>query len=390
MDSRGRGSDWSAPGIGVYDAVLNEDERAFRRQVADLLRTDVHVGPRQYFHDRGPETRRIYQAVGSRGWLSLGWPTSAGGQAAPPSYEFLLWDTLGYFRACRPDIGPGMVARIVITHGSEDLKSRLLPGLAAGSLAMSLGYSEPESGSDLTHLKTQAVRDGDSYVVKGHKIWTSDAHHAEILWLLCRTGLPDSGSRGLTLLVVDMASPGISVTPIPTIDGHRINEVFLDDVIVPVANRVGDEGGAWSMMRESLAMERHIQVLPGRLRRDLEDLESILVDECSSTRSDWIGPLDELAQDLATAEASALTTVMELSEGSPAVRQAAQSKLLASRLSQKIPRVGLDLLGSVGVATDNEMAFLSRQSVLETIAGGTIEVMMSLLAREGLSLGSGR
>jgi 3-oxocholest-4-en-26-oyl-CoA dehydrogenase alpha subunit len=373
--------------LDAYAAVLDDAELEFRREVLATVEALPGRSPRQYFATRDGATRELYQALGSRGWLSLSWPEAHGGRGAAVSYEFLLWDTLAYLRAARPDIGPGMIAHVIIDHGSADQQQRILPGLAAGSLAMCLGYSEPGAGSDLTHLTTTARRDGDCYVVRGHKIWTSEAHHAQKMWLLCRTSDYERGNRGLSLMIMDMDSPGVVVTPVSTMDGHRINEVFLDDVIVPAENLVGDEGAAWPMMRAALAVERHIQVLPGRLRRDLETLDAALSAAGIAGRADVRAVVGSLRARLAAVEASSLATVSELSAGGTAADRAAQSKMLAARLCQDVPRAGLDLLGPAAAVGDTDLAFLWRESVLETIAGGTVEVMASLVAR-GLGLAS--
>ena len=373
--------------LDAYAAVLDDAELEFRRDVLATVETLPGLGPRQYFAGRDGATRDLYQALGSRGWLSLSWPRAHGGRGASVSYEFLLWDTLAYLRAARPDIGPGMIARLIIDHGSADQHQRILPGLAAGSLAMCLGYSEPGAGSDLTHLTTAARRDGDCYVVRGHKLWTSEAHHAQKMWLLCRTSEHERGGRGLSLMIMDMDSPGVVVTPVPTMDGHRINEVFLDDVVVPAENLVGGEGGAWAMMRAALAVERHIQVLPGRLRRDLETLDAAVSAAGIAGRADVRAVVSSLWARLAAVEASSLATVAELCAGGTAADRAAQSKMLAARLCQDVPRAGLELLGSAAAVGDTDLAFLWRESVLETIAGGTVEVMASMVAR-GLGLAS--
>jgi alkylation response protein AidB-like acyl-CoA dehydrogenase len=374
--------------LDSYTSVLDEAELAFRDEVVAALRDAAEhdlLTPHQYFEGRGGRARELYKVLGSRGWLSMCWPRAHGGRDAPLPYEFLLWDTLAYYRAARPDLGPGLIAHVLIQAGSPELQGRLLPGLADGSLAMSLGYSEPEAGSDLTHLRTRATRDGDEYVVRGHKIWTSEAHHAQKLWLLCRVG-DDGGRRGLTLLVVDLDLPGITISPIPTIDGHQVNEVFLDDVRVPAANRVGDEGGAWRLIREALAVERLTQVLPGRLRRDVEKFERLAASAGVAGRADVRNAMFEFRGRLAVIEASALATVRALSAGRDGVLEGARSKLLASRLCQEIPRRSVDLIGVPAVTEDPDVPLLWRQSVFETIAGGTVEIMSSLIAREALKL----
>jgi 3-oxocholest-4-en-26-oyl-CoA dehydrogenase alpha subunit len=374
--------------LDSYDAVLTDDERAFRAEVIEALEDASAAGllsPHQYYEGRGGRARKLYQALGARGWLSLCWPEADGGAGAPLSHEFLLWDTLAYYRAARPDLGPGLIAHVLVKAATPELQRRLLPGIADGTVAMCLGYSEPDAGSDLTHLRTKATRDGDEYIVRGHKIWTSEAHQAQKLWLLCRIG-EETGRRGLTLLVVDLDSPGITVSPIPTIDGHRINEVFLDDVRVPAGNLVGEEGGAWRLIREALAKERLTQVLPGRIRRDVETFESRatlagVTDRADVRRTAW-----EFRRRLACIEASSLATVRALSAGGDGVLEGARSKLLASQLCQEIPRRAVELFGVSAVTEDDDIPLLWRASVLETIAGGTVEIMGSLIAREALSL----
>jgi 3-oxocholest-4-en-26-oyl-CoA dehydrogenase alpha subunit len=225
-------------------------------------------------------------------------------------------------------------------------------------------------------------------VVRGQKIWTSDAHHADRLWLLCRTGGGDEGHRGLTLLFLDLHTSGVTIRAIPTMDGHRLNEVFLDDAIAPIEDRIGEEGQAWAIIRESLAVERHTQVLPGRLRRDLQDLRSALDCAGLSGRADVELRFQALSDRAMSVEGASLATVNELMAGASAISEAARAKLLASELCQDIPRAALELLGTPGVVDESDMAFLWRQSIMETIAGGTVEIMLSLLAREDLGLGS--
>jgi alkylation response protein AidB-like acyl-CoA dehydrogenase len=373
--------------LDSYDAVLTDDERAFRSDVIDALREASAEGllsAHQYFEGRGGQARRLYQVFGARGWLSMCWPTSHGGTGAPLSYEFLLWDTLAYYRAARPDLGPGLIAHVLIEAAPAPLQQRLLPGIADGTHAFALGYSEPEAGSDLTHLRTKAVRVGDEYVVHGHKMWTSESHHAQHLLLLCRVG-DEPGRRGLTLLVVDLATPGITVSPIPTIDDHATNEVFLDDVRVPAVNLVGEEGGAWRLIRGALAVERLTQVLPGRIRRDIAAFERCATQAGISARADVRGAVAEFGRRLAAVEASSLATVRALSAGGDGVLEGARSKLLASRLCQDIPRRSVDLLG-LPALFDDDIPLLWRQGVLETIAGGSVEIVGSLIAREALDL----
>jgi alkylation response protein AidB-like acyl-CoA dehydrogenase len=371
----------------MISSLFDADELSFADEVEQFF-ADEPTSPRGFYEGRGGATRRLYQRMGARGWLSLGWPERFGGGAKPPSYDFILWNASAYHRAARPDLGPGIIAHVLTTHGTDDQRARYLPGLATGSDCYALGYSEPDAGSDLTGLRTRAVAKDGHYVITGEKCWTSDAHHANYLWLLCRTGAIEDRGRGLTLLIVDLASPGITVNPIETIDGHRLNQVFLDDVEVADVDRIGAEGAAWTIIREALAVERHLQLLPGRIRRDLEDLGALVERTGRSADPLARSTLADLAARCEQVEASSLNTVAELCAGRPGVAEAARTKVLGTRLAQEIPRVALDLCGADALDMADPLAFLWRQSIMETIGGGTTEVMLSIIARESLGLGA--
>jgi alkylation response protein AidB-like acyl-CoA dehydrogenase len=365
------------------------EQEALRGQIRDFLASGAPArDDRQYFLGRGGASREIYRAMGERGWLCLGWPVAFGGAGAGPSTEFVVWDELAYARAVRPDLAAGIVARTLITHGTPDQQDRFLARIARGEVGFALGYSEPEAGSDLAGVRTTATVTADGYRVTGEKRWTSDAHNSSYLWLLCRTGRSGRPGQDLTLLIVDLAAPGVTVRPIRTIDGHRLNEVFLDDVAVPARDRVGPEGGAWRLIREALAVERHLMVLPGRVRRDYEDLLR------------WVrqpdGPADAVARaavldaavDLAEVEAAALSTVAAMERGGDGIVEAARAKLLASRAVQRMARIPFDAGDLAATDLAGDQAFLWHETVMETIAGGTSEVMLGMVARHGLGLGA--
>ena len=369
---------------------LGLEEEAFRREVVDFL--DHHGEVDGFFHreEHDAAVRGLYRALGERGWLALAWPREHGGADLPPVYEFILWDEMAYARAARPPLAAGIVAKTIIKHGSPEQKQRFLPDIRAGTLFFSLGYSEPEAGSDLASVRTRAVREGDEYVVDGEKRWTSGGHRADYLWMLCRTGSLESHSRGLSLLIVDRHSPGISVSPIAQVDGERFNEIRFEDVRVPVANRVGEENGAWPLMVESLATERHVQWCPKRLLRDFEDLVA-WVRDCHLDDDPVVrNRIAELAVSVAEAQALGLTMVAAVQSGSPAVLEAAYNKLVGSESCQAIARAASDFGHPAAIVRGTPVEFLWRQSLSETIGGGTSEVMRGLIARVGLGLGAAR
>ncbi|MER7007883.1 acyl-CoA dehydrogenase family protein [Dactylosporangium sp. NPDC000555] len=366
-----------------------EQER-FRAEVRGLLRERPElVEPNQFFHGRGGNVRILYRALGARGWLSLAWPAEHGGAARSPAYEYILWDELAYARAARPDIAVGMVAKTIINHGTPEQRARYLPGIRAGEVGFALGYSEPEAGSDLRAVRTRAVRDADVYRVTGEKRWTSDAHHSRYLWLLCRASA-GGVDAGRTLLILDLTAPGVTIRPIRTIDGHRLNEIFLDEVRVSVEDRVGAEGAAWDLIRDALALERHLMLLPGRVRRDYDDLVAWarpagVLDDPAMVRR-----LRELAVDVAEAEVAALVALAAAEAGADATVPAAEAKLLGSTASQRIARAAFDAGHLSAAETGGQLELLWRETVMETIAGGTSEVIRSVIARGALGLAGNR
>ena len=343
-------------------------------------------GMLQYFHGRGGAARELYRELGRRDMLAVSWPATLGGGGRALSYEYTLWNRLAYRRATRPEIGATIVARVLMRHGSEEQRAQLLPQIREGRVCFALGYSEPEAGSDLAAVRTRAVPRGDGYVVEGEKVWTSEAHHAEHLWCLCRTGGQDEHGRALTLLIVDLKAPGVTVRPIPTIDGHHVNQVLLDGVEVPAAARVGEEGQAWAIVREGLAAERHLQFMPGRVRRDLEDL----VDLCRRSgvlgRSAVQQRLAELAAGVAAAEASAAANLVEAASGTISPVSAACTKLLGSTLAQDIAGAAFELCGAAALDQAEVTELLWRQTRMETVAGGSTEMLLGIVARSALGL----
>ncbi len=366
------------------------EEERFRAEVRELL-VD-HRDLDGYFRqgERWPRVKALFRIFGERGWLSLAWPRDAGGLGLGPTYEYLLWDEAGYARAARNPLSAGIVARTLLRAGSEDQCRRWLPDIRSGELHFSLGYSEPEAGSDLASLRCRAERRGDVYVVTGEKCWQSYAQDMDVLWLLCRTGAPDSRGAGLSLLVVPLDAPGVTVRPLPLLDGEQLNEIHLDGVEVPVADRVGPENGAWKLMAEALADERHIQFPPGRVRRDVEEMwgwcRARGLDDDPAVRD----RLGDLAVEALEAEAYALRVLDAMQKGRPAAAEAAANKIVHTRAIQRIARVVVDLGGPEALVEGERPQRLWRQSLWETIGGGTTEIMRGMVAKQVLGLGGRR
>jgi len=370
------------------DFSFSPEEESFRVEVREFLAGYHGLEGFLLQGHKWPEVKRMFQAMGERGWLALAWPTEHGGRGLAPSYEYVLWDEMAYARAARNPLAAGIVARTLIRHGTEEQKKQWLAPIRSGDLHFSLGYSEPEAGSDLASLRTRAERRGDTYVINGQKCWQSYAQDMDHLWLLARTGSQDSRGKGLSLFIVDLEAPGLTVGALPIIDGDRLNEIFLDGVEVPAANRVGPENGAWSIMAEALADERHIQFPAGRIKRDLEDLVA-WVRGCGLAGDDVVRRrIAELAVEAREVEMHALRVLDAMQKGRPALVDAAASKVAHTVACQNIARAAIDLGAESLLEVGARMDLLWRISLWETIGGGTTEIMRGIVSRHALGLGA--
>lgn len=238
------------------------DEEAFREDVAQFVgehlsaRTRHNVANGLYLHKS--DYVDWQKALHRKGWFGAAWPREYGGQGWSVKREHAFVQMCA-LHAAPPIIpyGVNMVGPVIYTFGSEAQKQRYLPGILSSDTWWCQGYSEPNAGSDLASLKTGAVRDGDHYVVNGTKMWTTEAHWADMMHCLVRTGKGERKQQGITFLLIDMKTPGITVEPIVTLDGvHHTNQVFFDNVRVPVENVVGAEGEGWKLAKFLLSRER--------------------------------------------------------------------------------------------------------------------------------------
>ena len=259
------------------DLSFNEDELAFRDEVRNYFRSalpsDIRekmIAGRQPARDDLVRWTRILAA---KGWAVPHWPVEHGGTGWSPVKQYIFTEEMSQVPAPAPlAFGVNMVGPVIYTFGSEAQKKRFLPRIVTLDDWWCQGFSEPGAGSDLASLKTRAVRDGDHYVVSGQKTWTTLAQHADWIFCLVRTDPEARKQAGISFLLVDMKSPGITVRPIQTIDGgHEVNEVFLDDVRVPVDNLVGEENKGWDYAKFLLGNERvniaRVGVSKERIRR---------------------------------------------------------------------------------------------------------------------------
>ena len=335
-------------------------------------------------------SRRLDAALAERGLLAPAWPRDYGGRGLSPFEQFALYEELGYALAPRmTTISVDLVGPVLILYGSDDQRRTHLPAIARDAAIWCQGFSEPAAGSDLTSLTTRAERRGDVYVVNGHKIWTSMAHWASWLVLLARTGEPESRGRGLSLFLLSVDSPGIEVRPLyDATDEHMLNEVFFEDVQVPVANRVGQENEGWRYATTLLQYERGDALFIGQFRRLLDELRAAIGSSTALARA---------AVELEVGRQLTLRVVSLQAKGDLPDREASQAKLFMSEAYQRLGAVAHHLSGLAGNLTHRDsrvplggrvmQSYLS--STTATLIAGTSEVQRTVIATRGLGLPRG-
>jgi alkylation response protein AidB-like acyl-CoA dehydrogenase len=261
----------------AHAAFRDEVRRFIEENLPQAIRAKVAAGKRLDKEDHVAWQRILHR----KGWMAPGWPVEHGGTGWTPLQRMIFETELG--RAPAPPViafGVTMVGPVIIAFGSEAQKKRHLPRILASEDWWCQGYSEPDSGSDLASLKTRAVADGDHYVLNGAKTWTTYAQYADMMFCLVRTATGARKQDGISFLLIDMHSPGISVRPIVTIDGGtEINTVFFDNVRVPKANLVGEEGKGWTYAKYLLGHERTNIARIGLSKRLLAELKAIAARE---------------------------------------------------------------------------------------------------------------
>lgn len=380
------------------DLHYSEEDEGFRAVLREWLATTLpQLGdppaqndwPARRRYDTGWQ-RRLFEA----GYAGLSWPKQYGGQDAPPSQQLIFLEETT--RAKAPYVGANFVGTLhagptLISEGTEEQKRRYLPPILRGDEVWCQGFSEPEAGSDLAALRTRAVRDGDDYVVTGRKIWSSFAQIADHGELLVRTDPDVKKQAGITWLILPMDSPGIEIRPIHNLLGStEFNEMFLDDVRIPVANRVGAEDDGWRITQVTFAFERGTSFVSELVdaRRLAEDLAASVPEDAALRR--------ELGHVVAELDALWALTKRNVSEaartGAPGAGGLVM-KLAYSEVRQRLGELSLRILDRAGLAVSDDVRPGAAELVEErlrtlslTIAAGTSEIQRNLIGERLLGL----
>jgi hypothetical protein len=388
------------------DFEFSPEQRAFVEEVERFI--DEHDDPEVFDVTREnmaqivdtPERRAFMAAMGERGWLGMTWPAEYGGAEGEGIYEYLLNESLA--RRGGPQIGKGVgiIGKTIIRHGSDKLKREFLPKILRNEVEFAVGYSEPNAGSDAASMQLKATRDGDGWRLNGQKTWTTSAHFAEWYWVGARTDPEAAKHNGITLFLVPLDQPGITVKPIWTMGDERTNEVYLDDVWVSDDYVVGELNKGFQYISEALDLERFTMFTFSPIGQRLDVLRDFVTNARRDGRALKDDPVvrrrfAQLATQAEVARVLGLRFVHESSKGGAApTSQASQYKLYATELSKRLADASMDI-GGPGAALrvktpDAPMEGRSestyRYTVIDTIGGGTSEIQKNIIARRKLGL----
>lgn len=345
----------------------------------------------------GAVYRDVVRRMGRDGWLGVGWPAGYGGRGLGQVEQQIFVSEAARADVPLPAVTLQTVGPTLQAHGTAEQKEFFLPRILAGEVHFAIGYTEPGAGTDLAALRTRAVRDGDTYLVNGEKIFTTGAHDADYIWLACRTDPGAPRHKGISILIVDTTDPGFSWTPIITHDGaHHVNATYYSDVRVPTAMRVGEENAGWRLVTTQLNHERVMLGPAGRLAALYERVRDWAA---SHTGQDGQPLLTQPDVRRALAQAYASLRINELLNWQVAVADtvniadASVTKVYSSERLQQLGQLLEEIVGRHGDPADEETAELSRwldiqakRNTVLTFGGGVNEIQRELIATAGLGL----
>ncbi len=342
----------------------------------------------------------------AKGWIAPGWPKEYGGTGWTVTQKFIYETERG--AAGIPDVVPfglKMVAPVIYTFGTEEQKAKFLPRILSSDDWWCQGYSEPGAGSDLAALSTTAEYAGDNYIVNGRKIWTTLAQYADWIFCLVRTTKDIRRQQGISFLLIDMKTPGITVKPIVSIDGkHSLNEVLFEDVLVPVANRIGEQDKGWTYAKALLAHERTGMAEVADSKRALRELKLRAAAEVNGGQAMIKNPifqlrLSDIEMELMALEYTELRVFASMAAGGQPGPESSLLKIKGTEITQAIQELQLQLASYYGGALQGDLdntelghnfANEARRNYMygraATIYGGSNEVQRNVIAKAVLGL----
>jgi hypothetical protein len=396
------------------DFDFSPEQRDFQAEVEAFL--DAHDDPDVFDLTREnmaqivdtPKRRAFMRELGQKGWLGLTWPKEYGGSEGEGVYEYLLNEALAGRGGPQIGKGVGIIGKTLIAHGNDFLKEKFLPMILNNDVEFAVGYSEPNAGSDAASMRLKAERteqDGTSgWLLNGQKTWTTSAHFAEWYWLGTRTD-PDNKHRGITLMLVPLDQPGVTIRPIWTMGDERTNEVFIEDVFVPDEYVVGDVNSGFQYISQALDLERftmftfspikqRLDLLCDYVRTEEVDGEPLRDDPVVRSRIAQLVTEAEVARVLGLRVVAESVKAEQEEGAAPPTIESSQYKLFATEYSRRLANASMDIAGpgsQLRVHTEDapmqgRSESTYRYTVIDTIGGGTSEVQKNIIARRGLGL----
>ena len=378
-----------------HEALRQELRDYYNKLLTPEIREELHHG-----HGVGPTMRKVVKRMGADGWLGIGWPKEYGGQGRSQIEQFIFFDESMRAGAPVPMLTINTVGPTIMRHGSEEQKRFFLPKILQGEIHFCIGYTEPNAGTDLASLKTRAVRDGDEYVVNGQKVFTSLAGDADYIWLATRTNPDAPKHEGISMLAIDLKTPGIRVDPMHLLSEHDINTVFFDDVRVPATCLVGKEHAGWRLITSQLNHERVTLCSAGLLAQAYEETVAWAR---ATERPEGGRVIDQEWVQIGLARVYAGLEFLRLitwkvawtgTQGRLDVADASTIKVFGTEFYLESFRILMEIIGpraylrrgspdAVGVA---RLEMLYRSLIILTFGGGTNEVQRDLIGMFGLGL----
>jgi 3-oxocholest-4-en-26-oyl-CoA dehydrogenase alpha subunit len=383
----------------AYTPEQEELRRELRSYFASVMTPTVReaLAAGEGDYGNGEAYRQVVRQLGKDGWLALSWPPEYGGRGGTMLDQLIFTDEAAVARVPVPFLTINTVGPTIMRYGTSEQKAFYLPKIAAGELHFSIGYSEPEAGTDLASLRTVAVRDGDEYVIDGQKMWTSLIQHADYVWLACRTDPAADRHKGLSIIIVPTSAEGFSWTPVHTVAGVTTSATYYSSVRVPVSSLVGEENRGWPLITNQLNHERVALTSAAPVMAALAEVRDWAASAklASGERvidAEWVRL--HLARVHAKAEFLKLLNWRIASGGVVGPGDASVTKVFGTEFAVEAYRLLMEVLGagatvrsgSPGALLAGRIERAHRGALILTFGGGTNEIQRDIIAAAGLGL----
>lgn len=382
-------------GFTPEEEAVREEVRAFiRREATPEMLAETRALGAIY---GGPEGRKFIQKFAAKGWLTPNWPREYGGLDSTEVMTYLIRDEMAYAGVPSAFVAAHMAGPTILRVGNDEIKNEFLPPIARGEVEFALGYTEPQAGSDLVALNIRAEDKGDFFLINGQKIFNTHCHVADYHWLAARTDFEAPKHKGVSMIIVPLKSPGITIRPLITMAGWRTNEVSYEDVVVPKKNLVGEKNKGFYYLMAALDFERMFP--PGGYRRLFEEIveyakETRVNGKPLASKTLIRQKLAQLAVEMEIAQLLYYQLAYILDKGAIPNYQSSMEKTFATEAAQRVTNTGMEILGLYGQLKEGskwapltgKVEYYYRWSVVETIYAGTSEIQRNIIAQRGLGL----